>query len=238
MSGHATAESLSLYLDAALSAAERRRVEDHLHGCPECRQRLDGLRRVVAGLGRLPTAAPPEDLAARVAREIDLRGRRRRWGGLVEAGLPRPLLGSPPMHLLALVLALGAIIYLFAHGLEMRRERPTRIVLPGADTVVVEPPPPDAAPAASGYRHLLGGRFRRAGDVWAEEGLEGRAPDSRVTLDAGDAGADAVPEVAELAALGGPVRMRVGSEIVEITFERVAAMSRSLESLPETGGKG
>ena len=131
MSGHATAESLSLYLDAALPAAERQRVEDHLHGCPQCRQHLDALRRVVVGLGRLPTAAPPEDLGARVAREIDLRGRSSRWGRLVEASLPRPLLASPPIHLLALVLALGALVYLFAHGLEMRRERPTRIVLPG-----------------------------------------------------------------------------------------------------------
>ena len=91
MSGHATAESLSLYLDAALPAAERRQVADHLDTCPDCRQRLDGLRRVVAGLGRLPTAAPPEDLAARVGREINLRGRRQRGPGRLEGRLqPRP----------------------------------------------------------------------------------------------------------------------------------------------------
>ena len=68
MSGHAKAESLSLSLDAALSRAERRAVERHLEACPECRQRLDGLRRVVAGLGRLQSAAPPEDMADQLFR--------------------------------------------------------------------------------------------------------------------------------------------------------------------------
>ena len=223
MSGHSTAESLSLYLDAALPAAERRQVEDHLHGCLDCRQRLDGLRRVVSGLGRLPTAVPPEDLAARVVREIDLRGRRRRWGRLLEDGLPGPLLSSPPLHILALVLALGAIIYLFAHGLERRRERPTRIVLPGTSSVVLGQPMRAAAPVverdAGGELYLLGGRFHRMDGVWVEEGLAARPPDARVALDATAAGAAAVPEVAELAALGGPLRLRVGEEVVEIAFE-------------------
>ena len=46
-----------------------------------------------------------------------------------------------------------------------------------------------------------------------------RPPDTRVALDAAAAGAAAVPEVAELAALGGPLRLRVGEEVVEIAFE-------------------
>ena len=222
MSGHATAESLSLYLDATLPPAVRRQVQDHLDACPACRQRLDGLRRVVAGIGRLPTAVPPDDLAARVGREIDLRGRRSRWSRLIQGGLPGPFVGSPPLHILALVLALGAIIYLFSFGVEMRRERPTRIVLPGAESVVIRQPDDKARSAVAGDEdeslHMLGGRFHRAGGIWVEEGLAGRLPDARVVLNS-DATAIADPEVAELAALGAPLRLRVGEEVLEIAFE-------------------
>lgn len=231
MSGHVTAESLSLYLDAALPSAKRQRLTGHLDACPECRQRLDGLRRVVTGLGRLPSAAPPEDLAARVRREIDLRGRRSRWRRLLDGGLPAPLLSSPPIHILALILALGAIVYLFALGLEVHRERPTRIVPLGAGSFVVEQGTQPVAPAmgvqAEESLYLLGGRFHRTDGVWVEEGLAARAPDSRIYLDAAAAAAaamEAAPaqDVAELAALGAPLRMRVGDEVVEITFETVA----------------
>lgn len=221
MSGHATAESLSLYLDAALPVAERRQVERHLEDCPACRQRLDGLRRVVAGLGRLPTAAPPEDLGARVAREIDLRDRRGRWSQLLGAGLPRPLAGAPPMHLLALVLALGAIVYLFAHGLELSRERPTRIVMPGAASLFEPPAAAGAEPAAAAGEQirLLGGRFEHRDGVWVELGLAGREPDSRVAVAAGGEAVAALPEIAELVALGAPLRLRVGPDVVEIAIE-------------------
>ena len=240
MSGHATAESLSLYLDAVLPVAERRQVEDHLDACPDCRRRLDGLRRVVSGLGRLPTAAPPEDLAARVVREIDLRGRRRRWRWLAD-GLPAPLLGAPPMHLLALVLALGAIVYLFAHGLEMRRERPTRIVLPDAESVVAVPPAAAGdrlrpARAAGDDLYLLGGRFERTDGVWVEEGLAGRTPDSRVALQADGEGAAEVPEVAQLAALGAPLRLKVGRQVVEIVCEPAVSTGRPGAPEPAPGG--
>jgi anti-sigma factor RsiW len=240
MSGHATAESLSLYLDAALPAAERRQVEDHLGACPQCRHRLDGLRRVVAGLGRLPTAAPPADLGARVTREADLRGRRSRWHRLLAGGLPVPLVAAPPMHLLALVLALGAIVYLFAQGVERRADRPTRIVLPGAESLIAEPPAAAAQPlqmarTAGDELDLLGGRFERRDGVWVERGLAGRPPDTRVTVDAGGYGAAAVPEVAELAALGAPLRLRVGEQVVEIACE-AAAHDTSLQEPVRTPG--
>ena len=173
MSGHATAESLSLYLDAALPVGERRRLAAHLDACPECRQRLEGLRRVVTGLGRLPTAAPPEDLAARVRREIDLRRRRSPWRRLIDDGLPAPALGSPPMHILALILALGAIVYLFALGLEMHRERPTRIVPLGAESLVV------GTADATGRRRRRALRRGRASTCSVDASTERTASGSR-----------------------------------------------------------
>ncbi len=216
MSGHAKAESLSRYLDAALPEAERRQMESHLERCPACRRRLAGLRRVVDGLGRLPVAAPPEDLAARVAREIHLRGRRSRWRRLVEGGLPQPLLGAPPMHLLALILALGAIVYLFAHGLEMHQRRPTRIVPVSIAGAAARPPESMALRVAGDSLYLLGGRFRRVDGTWVEEGLEERPPDERLVLAV--PAAPAAPEVVQLIELGAPLRLKVGDEVVEIAF--------------------
>ena len=229
MSGHATADSLSLYLDAELPAAERRRVEGHLGGCPECRQRLAGLRRVVDGLGRLPAAAQPEDLAARVVREVRLRGRRSGWRRLLEGGLPGPFVSAPPMHLLALILALGAIVYLFALGLERHGERPTRIVPVARGGAGGGPAAPPAAPAEAGeIVYLLGGRFRRLDGIWVEDGLAGLPPDERLALVV--PAAPPAPEVAELIALGAPLRLRVGEEVVEIAFAptRPAASSAAV----------
>lgn len=230
MSGHAKIESLSGYLDAVLPVAERRRVADHLDACPECRHRLEGLRRVVTGLGRLPTAAPPEDLAARVRREVVLRRRRGVWQTLTETGVPIPRLGSPPIHILALVLALCAIVYLFAVGLEMRRERPTRIVPLSAESLVVGRGPDGsqqrAAARAGESRYLLGGRFHRTAGLWVEDGLAGREPDDHVRLDAAATSSmdeALMQEVAELAALGAPLRLRVGDQVVEIAFRPAAA---------------
>lgn len=222
MSGHATAEGLSLYLDAALPEAERREVESHLDECFECRRRLDGLRRVVAGLGRLQTAVPPDDLAVRVRREIALRGRRGGWRRMLDGGLSDPLPGLPSMHVLALVLALAAIVYLFATGLERHGARPTRIVPVAGETAGEAAPrrAAAAAPANGGERlHLLGGRFRRMGGVWVEEGLGERRPDATVRLDAADMPPAPDGEIATLAALGSPLRLRVGDEVVEIAFE-------------------
>lgn len=229
MISHATTERLSLYLDAALEPAERRRVEEHLETCSECRHRLAGLHRVVDGLGRLPAVAPPADLRARVGREIDLRGRRGRWARLLDGQLPGPLAGSPPIHVFALVLALGAIVYLFAFGVEQRRERPTRIVLPAPGAAAPAPPaatapsllpPVTPTPTGSERRHLLGGVFEWVDQVWVEEGLAGRRPDDRLSLRLPERAAELDPELTVLAELQAPVRLRVGERVVEIEVEQ------------------
>lgn len=220
MTAHASTERLSLYLDGILPSAERQLVEDHVEGCADCRHRLDGLRLVVAGLSRLPAALPPDDLAARVGREIDLRGRGRAWPGRLASRLPSPLAGAPPLHVLALVLALGAIVYLFAFGVEQRRERPTRIVLPSAETTAPAPsgaarqPGPGAAERSAAERlYLLGGVFTRVQGVWVEEGLGQRAADERFALRPVP---QDDPELAALAELGEPLRFRVGELAVEV----------------------
>lgn len=51
-----TGARLSDYLDDELRPDERRRLEEHVHWCPECRHMLETLRRTVAGLMALRTA--------------------------------------------------------------------------------------------------------------------------------------------------------------------------------------
>ena len=50
VNGHVTDTEIAAYLDRTLTASERDRVEDHLAGCPDCRQQVletkDVLQRV------------------------------------------------------------------------------------------------------------------------------------------------------------------------------------------------
>lgn len=56
---------LSGYLDDDLSAPERRRVERHVHICPQCRRVLATLKRALHGLAALKQK-PDVDIAERV----------------------------------------------------------------------------------------------------------------------------------------------------------------------------
>lgn len=55
-------DKLSEYLDDELTPADRRAVEDHLAGCPDCARTLGELRRVVSRAGALPAHPPAGDL--------------------------------------------------------------------------------------------------------------------------------------------------------------------------------
>lgn len=59
---HWTQAHLSDYLDGDLRSNERRRVEDHVHWCPECRRVLETLRDTLKGLMNL-RATPDESVA-------------------------------------------------------------------------------------------------------------------------------------------------------------------------------
>lgn len=54
-------EVVTEYLETALSAADRRRFEQHLAECPPCRAYLDQMRRTIAALGRLPRESISDD---------------------------------------------------------------------------------------------------------------------------------------------------------------------------------
>ena len=53
---------MSDYLDGGLTLPQRRRMEQHLGECLQCRRLLAGLRQTVGGLGRL--SAPSDGVDA------------------------------------------------------------------------------------------------------------------------------------------------------------------------------
>jgi len=82
-----------LAVDAA--TAERRRLAEHLAGCPECRREMELAERAVRALGELAFAPPPglagrvEAALARRARELDGEGasRHRRLLGFLAVAM-------------------------------------------------------------------------------------------------------------------------------------------------------
>ena len=59
-------ELISDYLEGALPAGERRRLEHHLAGCPHCTAYLAQMRETLRLTGRLV----PEDLSLEMQREL------------------------------------------------------------------------------------------------------------------------------------------------------------------------
>jgi hypothetical protein len=60
---HLHDDALSAFVDQQLSPDESTQVVTHLQTCPECQDRLDGLRAVAALLRRLPEMEPPHDFS-------------------------------------------------------------------------------------------------------------------------------------------------------------------------------
>jgi anti-sigma factor RsiW len=59
---HLSEEEINLYLDGALAAEDRTGLEEHLGSCAACRQRLDELRWLFAGLDSAPEVPLQRDL--------------------------------------------------------------------------------------------------------------------------------------------------------------------------------
>jgi hypothetical protein len=94
-------DRLSDYLDDELTLGERRDVDAHLAGCPECRLVLDQLRQVVVRAKTLDARPPQADLWPGVQRRIDRVAVRR-----FSVTLPQALAAS-----LVIALLSGAIVW-------------------------------------------------------------------------------------------------------------------------------
>ena len=64
-------QHLSELVDDALDSAKRAEVETHLAECPDCRRKLEGLRRIIELVKGSTQAQAPEGLAQAVAARID-----------------------------------------------------------------------------------------------------------------------------------------------------------------------
>jgi hypothetical protein len=108
MTCHDARESLSAYLDEALSADERRLVEAHLAGCPECARELERLRGTVALLHRVEPAHAPAGFVDRVVEAA----RPRPWYRRLLALAFLPLSAKLPVEATALVMVALLAVYL------------------------------------------------------------------------------------------------------------------------------
>jgi predicted anti-sigma-YlaC factor YlaD len=55
-------ELLSAYVDGELGTEDRRTVEDHLSGCPECRKEFEEMARFERVMGKMTFKSPPREV--------------------------------------------------------------------------------------------------------------------------------------------------------------------------------
>jgi anti-sigma factor RsiW len=202
-------ELCSRYLDDDLEPDERRRFERLLAADETARDRLRRLEAVVRGLDALPREPSPISLRSAVRRSVASRSAAGRWLDRVQRGLQGLVLDSPLVASFAVVLCLGASLYLLADGTARRSARPTSLVVPPGSTVT--------APAGSTTRVVGERRFEDRAGTWWEEGVEtppgrrlrGADLEAWLTLHPGDR---------ELAALAADVVVQTEGEVLVLAF--------------------
>lgn len=161
MTAHANAEVLSAYLDRELPASEVERLETHLRECRRCRDHLESLTDVVAGLHRLERVEAPRMLASHVRRRVALERRAEglgEWLDRLEKRLAGVRLDSMTYTLAAVVLALAAMSYLFIEGMDRMERRRAPLVI------------------TSTVPWTVPGAFEQRGDAWWPSGARTDAP--------------------------------------------------------------
>lgn len=128
---------LSAFLDDAVDAAEKARIEAHLAQCANCRRALSDLERTVGHLKSIPEVEPPPWLTARIMAHVR------------DAAVPKPSLWRRffmPLHLKLPVEAL-AIVFVCVTGYYLARiSAPQAPIITSLPTTRQEAPLP-AEPA-------------------------------------------------------------------------------------------
>jgi len=96
---------LSLYLDQAVSPAQKQRVEKHLQQCAGCAREAASLQRLRQEMSELPRPPVPRGLAARIMAQYRSQQRASFWGSFDIA----PRLLQPAMVLLLLLTMLAFV---------------------------------------------------------------------------------------------------------------------------------
>jgi len=218
VSAHLPIESLSAYLDRELPRSRAEAVESHLDDCPRCRAHLKSLSRVVDRLQGLERVAPPPLLAGDVARRVTLERRPRTLVERLESGLTGQPFQSQILNTFALVMALAAMVYVFAVGLDHleRKKIPVVMATPEASVEFTR-----QHEIAIGLRSEVADRvFRRDGGLWREDGASGEpAAVLAASSEEGLAVLDRNPELEVLLGQGEPVILRDGDRVVKVLVE-------------------
>jgi hypothetical protein len=108
------AELFSAAYDQALSAAERRRYDEHLAGCVECAAAAEQFRQAIDLMHTLPAAPMPQRV---VLPSTPPQPERRRWSLPIAVSLPRfrptPAMGAAAMALVGVV---AVVLVARGHG--------------------------------------------------------------------------------------------------------------------------
>lgn len=149
-------DALSALALGALDPAERIEVEAHVRGCEECQAELQGLLKVVDGIGLAASPVrPPEALRSKVLANATAQTQlsASRTTDARAAVLPPKPAGSwmMPLALAAsLVLAAAALFYAFRLQVEVQELRKTTFLLQSADLVRANMKGQASAPNATG----------------------------------------------------------------------------------------
>lgn len=232
-------EDLSAYVDGELPAERRVEVDAHLATCAACRQELVELRKLAAGVARLPGMQPADEFLADVRRKI-ARGERpeaRSWREI----LFQPAWLKVPVQVAAIFVAVLTVLRLFgpsspeyaASGSKLAKNEADRPAASSDDfrqlpaETPVAPRTPEAAPARG---EELAGRvlFREAEKKVADGNAPAvAAPASPATVTAREPVAQSsVAEVIEVPAAS-----------VDEARARVDAVAKALDA-PVTVGAG
>ena len=207
-----TVELLSRYLDGDLGPAERRHAESLMTEDPEALAIYEGLQQVRGSLGQLADAEPPAHLGVLVRRRVALAAEDSGLWQRVDLRLRRFLVEPAMLPAFAVVLALGAMVYVLASGLD-RFER-------GREPVILRPDP--SALQAPVPRQIDGRVFEFQSDLWVEQGLSPEQTEAALRLTIGPSEIAewrlAHPELAGLPELGAAV-LDLDGAIVELIFE-------------------
>ena len=208
---HCSVEMLSGYLDGVLPDEDAGEVETHIGDCPECRQRLHGLQRVVAQLRRLEQVPAPATLGGAVHRSARLGVHDRRLTQELEQAAGRWLRPPVVAPLFALVLAFGVILYLLSVGVYRNERSATRVIVPATDAAVSTETDETRTSFTAGDR-----RFERSDGVWREAGVGNQEPVRTLDLRQPAAREELPEDLRDLLSLRGEVVAEIEGQVVRV----------------------
>jgi len=153
---------VELYFYGELDAVERTRVEHHLRGCAECRQRLDDLHAIRRALASQPVVdAPPANDWSGFMRRLDnavgvgpTESRRSGEAAKADGVSPKPRRGGGGRHIAAIAAMLAIVTLGILMAARFRAATPIQLTQGPRPDVLAPAPNAGAANAKASLRAL------------------------------------------------------------------------------------